>query len=240
MPYTELTQPMNPRPQSNWGEINERRVSEKTQEIYNYCKQSRQDMTETAFKKAKESLKILLTDVKECDRYHLQAIRSVLDSIDKRNDILAVCSTEQADRIAKVLVYQGFRDDLNLYPVRAAQKIGRDEKRGVITDYNVEELTSADMMYFIRAHVNGANLSRHTMPSIYRSVKECFGLDLYMAKIIAQLFFNPMPISRIRHWNDNRAGSTLLAEGKIFVENNNRANLNAEFAALLLNTIHNQ
>lgn len=180
----------------DWTEINERRISEKSQEIYNYCKQRKEDMTPMAFNKAKISLGELLQNLSDRDRFENGVAQTVKRSIDTEKDIVARCSEKQAEALAKVVVHQGVGDDLGLYPVSGKKKVERDiaymkrtgQKMG--NPWGIDELTEKDMLYFIRQHLDGVCLSTKTLPSIYKYFIEHFSLDPDAAKTVAYIYYS--------------------------------------------------
>jgi hypothetical protein len=179
----------------DWTEINERRISEKRQEIYNYCRQRKEDMTPEAFRKAKLSLGKLLQNLSDRDRLNSGIAQTVNRSIDTENNIVARCSEKQAEALAKVVVYQGVGDDLGLYPVSGEKKVERDiaymkrtgQKMG--NSWGIDELTVKDMLYFIRQFIDGVSISTNTMPSIYKYFIEKFSLDPVAARTVACIYF---------------------------------------------------
>lgn len=221
----------------DYKEINERRISEKTQEVLNYCRQSHTSMTPEAFRKAKESMKRLLENVKDRDNYSLNSIKEVLESIGNQEDTVAICDSEKADRIAKVIVYKCIGDDLNLYPVSGKAKIDKDMVKKQTTDYSIDELTIKDMLYFIYAHTQNNkqhyNLSTVTMPAIYSYFKEHYDFDLYMSKIIAQLYYQPLNKHKIQSWQTNNAGTRLIERGIVKLDETNLASLACDLETLL-------
>lgn len=218
----------------DYKEINERRISEKTQEVFNYCRQSHVSMTPEAFRKAKESMKRLLENVKDRDKYSLNSIKKVLESIDNQDNTVAICDSEQADKIAKVIVYQYIGDDLNLYPVSGRAKIDKDKAKNKPTDYSINELTINDMLLFINAHTKQyCNLSNKTMPAIYKYFQEHYDFDNYMSKIIAQLYFKPDNKHKIKYWQNNNAGAKLIELGIVKLDETGLASLACDLETLL-------
>lgn len=180
----------------DWTVINERRISEKRQEIYNYCRQRKGDMTPEAFIKAKLSLGNLLQNLSERDRYKSGVAQTVNRSIDTVTDIVATCTEDQADALAKIVVYQAVGDDLDLYPVSGEKKVERDiaymrrtgQKMG--NPWGIDELTVKDMLFFIRQHIQGVCLSTKTLPLIYRYFIDNFSLEPAAAKTVAYIYFS--------------------------------------------------
>lgn len=176
-------------------------------------------MTERAFVKARNSLSSLLDNLSDRDRFKDDDDKGVADSIkagiDASGDVVAKCTMPQANALAKIAVHRGVSDDLNLYPVSAERKLGRDLVRKTITDYEIEELTLKDMLYFVGKHVEGREMSRYTMPKIYQHLQAEYGFDVYMSKVVAQVYFIPKNPLKIVGWGVNDAGKKLLERGVV-------------------------
>lgn len=203
-------------------EFNEARVAEKAQEIFNYACLSCDDLTEKAFEKAKDSFRDFMRNVCDRDRYKLRIIRQVLDSVDSNHDNVAWCDRDTSVKIANVAVYQWMKDDLNLYPENAEKKIGRDRVNGRLTNWGVDEMTVRDMLYFAKAHTEGVDISRATMPKVYQALAEHFNLSgemsekVFVSKVLAQVWFGqPLHYRKIRGWDEHRAGGKAVEMGYV-------------------------
>ena len=89
---------------TDWTEINERRIGEKTQELLLYCSQKKEDMTSRSFDLARMSLRHLLDNIADRDPYHKGIPNTVKDSMEKQDVVVAQCSEKQAACPARILI----------------------------------------------------------------------------------------------------------------------------------------
>ena len=179
----------------NYSEVNEHRISEKTQEVRNYCSQRKDDMTPRAFELARNSLSILLDNIKERDEAFGGIPETIKASMDKQHDVVAECSEKQAASLARTIVYRGLGDDLNLYPVTADQKIQRSQARGIaVCTIPSDEMTPKDFLFVARAIAQGVNISKQTMIAVIARFQE-YGFDPYMMRVYSYLALSAKPVA---------------------------------------------
>jgi len=176
-------------------EVNERRISEKTQEVRNYCSQRREDMTPRAFELARQSLSSLLDNIKDRNEAYSGIPETVKASMEKQNAVVAECSEKQAKSLASTIVYRFIGDDLNLYPVTADQKIQRSLARG-FRECNIppEEMMPGDYLFVARAITKGVNISRRTMQAVLAKFQE-YGFNPYMMRVYSYVALNAKPVA---------------------------------------------
>ena len=178
---------------TNWNEVNDRRIGEKTLELRNYCSQRRICMTQRAFDLARISLSQLLDNIRDRDEAYGGIPDSVKRSMDNQDIVVAECSEMQANALARTIVYKCIGDDLNLYPVTAKQKIRTSQARG-FKECNIpkDEMTFNDILFVARAIAMQVNISRNTMVAVFQELRQ-YGLDPYMARVYGYYSFNSRP-----------------------------------------------
>ena len=188
----------------DWTEVNERRISEKTQEILLYCAQKSCDMTPHSFELARVSLSQLLDNMIDRDKKEFSGIyESVRRGMEYQNNCVAICSEKQAACMARSVVYGYMGDDLNLYPITAEQKLQRAKVRGLTTcDIPKDEMTDKDMVYIVYAFTQGESLSKNTMIAAFEWFKQ-FGFDPSKARVYAtyRYSFKPLNIKSIPQYS---------------------------------------
>ena len=178
---------------TDWTEINERRIGEKTQELLLYCSQKKEDMTSLSFDLARLSLRHLLDNLAERDPYHKGIPDTVKDSMEKQDIVVAQCSEKQAACLARTIVYKAIGDDLNLYPVTAEKKLQVAKLQGIPCSIRREEMVMKDMLFIANAIAKGEDISKGTMKIVFEAFKE-FGFDPMMTRVYSILYFNPKPM----------------------------------------------
>ena len=179
-----------------WTEINERRISEKTQEILRYCAQSKYEMTPRSFELARLSLEQLIDNIHDRDKRGFGLFsESFKRGIDCQDNCVALCSEKIADYLAKKIVYNYIGDDLNLYPVRAEQKLQRSKKQGLAScDIPKDEMTEQDMVYVVYAFTQGESFSKNTMIAAFEWFKQ-YGFDPSKARVYASYRYGHKPLN---------------------------------------------
>lgn len=178
----------------DWTKVNERRIDEKTQEIYLYCAQKSSSMTPRSFDLARLSLNALLDNIEQRYPRFASIVQSVRDGMDIQNETVTICSKGQAHALALSVVYDCIGDDLNLYPVSVEQKLLRAKVRGLNEcDIPQDEMTTKDHILVASYIVEGENFSKSTMRAVFRSFQE-LGLDVYQTRIYSYLFRRQKPI----------------------------------------------
>ena len=179
----------------NWTEVNERRISEKTQEIYLYCAQKREDMTPRGFELARLSFEHLLDNIGERNPRAASICKSIRNGMTERNNQVANCSMKQAECLARAIVFNYIGDDLNLYPVSAENKLNRAKVRGLQQcDIPKDEMTVKDIIFVVYAMTNGENFSKQTMRDVFSWFQD-IGMDAMQARVFSYLFIKQKPLS---------------------------------------------
>ena len=174
-------------------DVRERRISEKTQEIFLYCAQKKSSMTPRAFDRARSSLKTLLENIADRDPKYAGIPRTVIKSMEKQEECIAKCSSKQAENLATTIVSRGIPDDLDLYPISAEQKLNRSKARGLIEcDIPIDEMTFKDKVFVVWASFN-EKFSSKTFAAVRDWFKEV-GLDINQARVYAALYFSESPL----------------------------------------------
>ena len=174
----------------DWKEVNERRISEKSQEIMLYCSQTRKSMTARSFELAKLSLRRLLVNIIDRNPMYKAIPETVLSSLDTSSNRVAICSEKQASALAKAVVYNAISDDLDLYPVLATQKYQRSKSRGETQCHiTTDEMTQNDMLYVIHEAMHGGTFSKETILSIYNHFRG-INIDPYQLRLLAECHFS--------------------------------------------------
>lgn len=180
---------------SYWPEINERRISEKTQEIQLYCGQKKSDMTPRAFDLARLSFEQLLNNIMERNPRAESLCKSIRLRMSKKDECVAPCSEKQAACLARDVVYNYIGDDLNLYPVSAEGKLLRAKVRGKHEcDIHIEEMTPKDIIFVMNAITEGESFSKQTMQSVLEWFRK-IGMDPIQARVFSVLFIKQKPLS---------------------------------------------
>lgn len=173
----------------------ERRISGKTIEILSYCALRKRDMTDRAFELARISLIRLLDNIIERNPDFISIPKLVRRSMEQQNECVASCSVQQAKHLAETIVYKCIGNDLNLYPVRADQKLLKSKSRGEKECYIPgDEMTVKDMIYVASAIAEGENFSKPTMQAVFQWFKE-IGLDPIQVRVFSVLFIKQKPVS---------------------------------------------
>lgn len=179
----------------DWKAVNERRISEKSQEIQLYCSQKRQSMTPRAFDLARLSLERLLDNIGDRTPRVNYALKAVRQSMSTQDVFVAECNGQQAEALARGVVYNYIGDDLNLYPITAEKKLTVSKARKqMVCNIPIEEMTPRDIIYVTAAVAEGENFSKPTMLAVYEWFKE-IGLDPTEARIFSLLFLQGKPVS---------------------------------------------
>lgn len=179
----------------NWTEANKRRISEKAQEIHLYCAQKRKDMTPRDFELARLSFEKLLENIVERNPRAASLCKDIRDKTKKWNNQVARCSMEQAEHLARTIVFKRIGDDLNLYPVSAESKLNRAKVRGLPEcDIPKDEMTVKDFIFVVYAIANGENFSKRTMRDAFSWFQE-IGMDPIQARVFSYLFIKQAPLS---------------------------------------------
>ena len=178
----------------DWTEVNERRIGEKTQEILLYCSQKRSNMTVRAFELAQLSLQRLLLNIIDRNPAYKSIPETVLNSIQNQSYKVASCSEKQAVALAKTIVYKAIGDDLDLYPVKAVQKVQHSITRGEsMCHIPLDEMTSEDMYFVVHAAMHNTVFSQETVRSIFDFFRK-LDLDPYQVRILAECYFSDKPL----------------------------------------------
>ncbi|MBR3527907.1 MAG: hypothetical protein IKN88_09080 [Bacteroidales bacterium] len=179
----------------DWKAVNEKRISEKSQEIQLYCSQKRQNMTPRAFELARLLLERLLDNIGDRTPNVNYALKAVRQSMSTQDIFVAECDGQQAEALARGVVYNYIGDDLNLYPITAEKKLSVSKARKqMVCDIPIEEMTTNDIIYVAAAIAKGENFSKQTMLAVYGWFKE-IDLDPTEARIFSILFTQGKPIS---------------------------------------------
>lgn len=179
----------------NQKEVNERRISEISQEIWLYCAQKRDSMTPRAFDLARLSIERLLDNIADRNPKSLFTINNVRQGIAAQNDCVALCSEHQALVLARGIVYNYIGDDLNLYPITAEKKLIRTNLRKLNEcDIPIEEMTVKDIIYITSAICEGEIVSKQTMRAVFKWFQD-IGLDPIQARVFSVLFMKGKPTS---------------------------------------------
>ena len=178
----------------DWTEVNKRRISEKTQEISLYCAQKRTDMTPRCFELARLSFEKLLDNIVERNP-RASVCKSIRNSMGEWNNQVAKCSLNQAECLARDVVYNYIGDDLNLYPVSAESKLNRAKVRGLQQcDISKDEMTVKDIIFVVYAMTKGEHFSKRTMRDSFSWFQE-IGMDPIQARVFSYLFIKQKPLS---------------------------------------------
>lgn len=179
----------------NWTEVNERRISEKTQEIQLYCIQKKQDMTPRAFDLARLSFDRLLDNISDRTQCANNIIKTIRESMTPQNEYVASCSKEQAATLARAIVYNYIGDDLDLYPVTAEKKLFRAKTRKQKEcNIPIEEMTVKDILFITSSLGTGENFTKSTMRAVYNWFHN-IGIEPIQARVFSILFMSEEPIS---------------------------------------------
>ncbi len=179
----------------DWKEVNDRRISEKTQEILLYCSQKKSSMTPRAFDLARISFEQLLDNIAERNPKSYPIVEGVRRGLKTQEEVVAVCSEKQAAALARGVVYNYMVDDLNLYPITAAQKILRAKTRDLIEcDIPIDEMTVNDIIYVASVLAGDVKLSKATARAVFSWFNNV-GLNAVEARVFSYLYQEPAPIS---------------------------------------------
>ena len=179
----------------DWTEVNERRISEKTQEISLYCAQKRTGMTPRGFELAQMSFEKLLDNIVERNPSATSICKSIRKGMSEGNSRVAKCSVKQAECLARAVVYNCIGDDLDLYPVSAESKLNRAKVRGFQQcDIPKDEMTVNDIIFVVYAIANGESFSKRTMRDAFSWFQE-IGMDPIQARVFSYLFIKQKPLS---------------------------------------------
>lgn len=179
----------------NWAEINERRISEKAQEVYLYCAQKKEEMTPRSFELARISLGKLLDNIVDRDPKFAGIPETIRRSMDSQDECVAVCTERQAIILARSIVYNCIGDDLNLYPVRAEQKLLRSKVRGMNScSIPPDEMTVVDMFYITNAFSKGESFTKPTMMAVFNWFRQ-HGFDPICARVYSVYRFSSSPLN---------------------------------------------
>ena len=178
----------------DWNEVNVRRISEKTQEIRLYCAQRWCDMTPRSFELARISLSNLLDNLMDRNKMYANIPKTIKLSMNRQRDCVAVCSEKQAACLARTVVYDCVGDDLNLYPVKAEQKLQLSKKRGESScRISEDEVMPWDCLYIVYSLTKGENYTKDTMTAVFSRFQKA-GFDPFMARVYSAYFFSINPI----------------------------------------------
>jgi hypothetical protein len=75
----------------DWTEVNERRISEKTQEIFLYCAQKKSSMTQRAFDLARLSFERLIDNIAQRNPKSSFVINSIRRGMVSQDESIAIC-----------------------------------------------------------------------------------------------------------------------------------------------------
>ena len=179
----------------NWAEVNNRRISEKTQEILLYCAQKKSSMTPRAFDLARLSFVRLLDNIADRNPKSSYVINTIRQGMELQDECIASCTEEQAAVLARSVVYNYIGDDLNLYPITAEKKLLRAKVRKQ-TECNIpiDEMTVQDIIYVASAITDGENFSKPTMRAVYEWFQK-IDLTPIQARVFSVLYMKARPIS---------------------------------------------
>lgn len=179
----------------DWTEVNERRISEITQEIRLYCSRKKVDMTPRAFELAQISFGRLLDNISDRNPRSTIICSTIQQSMESQDEVIATCSEKQAAILARGVVYNYIGDDLNLYPITAEQKLLRSKARNLeVCDIPKDEMTAKDFIFVASAVAGGENFSRKTMRAVFEWFGE-IGLDPIQTRVFSVLLFKQEPMS---------------------------------------------
>lgn len=187
----------------DWKYENERRISEKTQEIRLYCDQKKSSMTPRAFDLARLSFMQLLDNIADRDRFASDIVESIRRGMDFQEDFIALITEKQAGVLARGIVYNYIGDDLNLYPVTAEKKLLRAKSRNMtVCDIPIEEMTVRDIIYVASAITEGENFSKPTMLAVFKWFQN-IGLSPVQSRVFSVLFRigKPTPLRSIPQYS---------------------------------------
>lgn len=179
----------------DWTEVNERRISEKTQEIRLYCAQKKSSMTERAFDLARLSFERLLDNIAQRNPKLSSIIDNIRLGMVSQDDNIARCTEKQAAVLARGVVYNYIGDDLDLYPITAEKKLQQAKARK-LSECNIaiDEMTVKDILYVASAITEGENFSKQTMRAVYNWFQD-IGLNPIQTRVYSVLFMKAKPVS---------------------------------------------
>lgn len=179
----------------DWNEINERRISEITQEIRLYCAQKKSIMTPRAFDRARRSFDDLLDNIAQRNPKSIGVVKSLKKSMERQEECIADCSELQAKCLARGVVYNKIGNDLQLYPITAKKKISLALARGLKEcDIPIDEMTDKDIIYVASAITEGERLSKATTLNVFNWFKER-GLEPMETRVFAYMYKRQVPVS---------------------------------------------
>lgn len=179
----------------DWNEVNERRISEKTQEILLYCALRKSEMTPRSFDLAKMSFGNLLNNIIDRNQKYSAIPKGMLKSLDRQDECVSECNLTQAETLAKSIVYGCVGDDLDLYPVTAERKLQRSKLRGFqACNIPEDEMTIRDRIYVIAASAKGESFTVQTLKSVYLWFNQ-FGFDPHQTRIYCVIWHSARPVS---------------------------------------------
>lgn len=203
----------------DWGEVNERRIGEKAQELRIYCSHKREEISARSFELARISLCHLLDNIAERDIDYKGVPATVKASMDNNNDMVASCSEKQAVILARTIVYKAIGDDLNLYPITAEQKLQRSKQKGVSCHIPRDEMTIKDLLYVARSMTFGENYTKPTMMAVFSAFSD-YGMDPVMTRVYAVFSFftkassiSSMPMQSVLGNEYRKAANQLVKTG---------------------------
>ena len=202
----------------DWTEVNERRISEKTQEILLYCSRKKADMTPRAFVLAQISLERLLDNISDRNPKSALICKTVQRSMESQDEVVAICSEKQAAVLARGVVYNYIGDDLDLYPITAEQKLLRSKVRNHgECDIPKDEMTTKDFIFVASAIARGEDFSKTTMRAVFEWFGE-IGLDPIQTRVYSILLSKQEPISLTILPQQNLFGADYRKAAKALVE----------------------
>ena len=182
-----------------WDEINDRRIEEKTQEVFSYCAQKKSAMTIRSFELARLSLEHLLDNIAERDNTYAGIPKKVKESMDLQDNVVAECTLNQAASLARSIVYKAIGDDLNLYPVTAEKKLSQSKQRGeALCNIPANEMTAKDYLFVAKSLSDGEAFTRGTVLSVFIFFND-YGFDPMMTRVFASYayFKEPKPLTAL-------------------------------------------
>lgn len=202
----------------DWTEVNERRISEKTQEIRLYCSRKKADMTPRSFELAQISFGRLLDNISDRNPQSAPICKTIQRSMESQDEVIATCSEKQAAILARGVVYNYIGDDLDLYPITAEQKLLRSKVRNLgVCDIPKDEMTTKDFIFVASAIAEGENISKTTMRAVFEWFGE-IGLDPIQTRVYSVLLSKQEPMSLTALPQQNLFGADYRKAAKALVE----------------------
>ena len=199
-------------------DVKDRRISEKTQEIFLYCSKKNSSMTPRAFDLARLYFLRLLDNIADRDSYSVPVINTIRNSISSQDDCVAECTMKQAKCLAISVVTKGISDDLQLYPISAEKKISIAKLRGQKEcSIPIDEMTVKDIFFVTATLAEDTIISESTMRAVFDWFKG-IGLDPIEARVYSYLFMKQALVSIRSLPQQNVLGTEYRRAAKSLVE----------------------